>query len=59
MLNDYNEEKIMCFYIIINDDSTEYFGIGRFERDGGSYKMSNDNKYMCALRGISRVLEIV
>lgn len=42
MLNDYNDEKIICFYII-EDNGSEYFGIGLFEVDGGSFKRKNES----------------
>ena len=41
MVYNYDEEKIMCFYIIVDND-LEYFGIGHFVVDGGSFKRSND-----------------
>ena len=40
MIDANNKDRIMCFYILISD-SKEYFGIGQFEVDGGSFRRSN------------------
>ena len=39
MIDSNKNESIICFYII--DDDQEYFGIGKFQADGGSFKRSN------------------
>jgi len=41
MINSNNKKKIICFYIIINNDSTESFGIGQIDVDGGSFRRSS------------------
>ena len=57
--NDSKKKIITCFYIIMDDEGKEYFGIGRFDVDGGTFKRSSIKKQNIELNNIEAMKSVV